>query len=86
MKKINSLLSRFAGLLDKKTAIKETVALVISKSINKEVSPGCIFVSESVLEIEVSPTVKNEIKLKEQSILEELEGSHKLFFNRVLYR
>lgn len=86
MKNLNSLLSRFSKLLDKKTVIKEVIASIISANIGKSISTDDIFIEEGVLEIHSSPVVKNEIKIKEKNILSELQDTHNIYISRVLYK
>jgi hypothetical protein len=86
MQNLRALLERFAKVLNKDTHFKESVSAVIQARTGAVVSPDKISLKEGVLQIEASPAVKNEIRLKEESIRSELKELHNISISRVLYK
>jgi len=86
MKDFPTLLKRIFKALNKDTLERESVLFELKNNAGVTLSPENIFIREGVLEISASPTVKNEIKLKEELILNTLKNGHNLSYNRVLYK
>jgi hypothetical protein len=86
MKDISSLLKRFSNLLNKKEVDQEVVATVIEGYVGRKPTLKEIFIEGTVLEISTSPIIKNEIRLKEDKILEDLKRVHNIHISRVLYK
>ncbi|MEK7176174.1 MAG: hypothetical protein AAB695_02240 [Patescibacteria group bacterium] len=80
MKNLLELLDRFSKVLNKNTETKNTIIRIIKEKTNIELKSNQINLKNDVLEIESSPTIKNEIKLKEDFLKQELKVS------RILYK
>lgn len=86
MYKLTSLLERFTKLLDKDSLIKESIVNTIKERTNVSVDPQKINLKEGVLEITASSVGKNEIRLKEELIKDELKEVYKIVITRFLYK
>lgn len=86
MHNLNSLLERFAKILNKDSLIKEAIANTIKERARVILDPSQINLKEGVLEITAGPVAKNELRLKEDSIKEELRESRKIVITRILYK
>lgn len=86
MKEFNSLLKKLYIALNKDTLERENVLYTLKNSAGITLTTGDIFIKDGVLEISASPTVKNEIKLKEEAILNSLKSGFNLSYSRVLYK
>ncbi len=86
MKNLFHLLERFSRSLNKDTLFKETIAQTIFERTNIKINPENLAFKEGVLELEGSPAVNNEIKLKEASIREELKERYQINVTRILYK
>ncbi|MEK7227510.1 MAG: hypothetical protein AAB641_01300 [Patescibacteria group bacterium] len=82
MKNLSRLLERFSNILNRNTETKNTIIKIIKDKTNIELKSDRINLRNGVLEIESSPAAKNEIKLKEEFIVNELKG----FVSRILYK
>jgi len=80
MKGLDSLLNRILVALNKEKTFKKLVIETIKKETGIILDTKHVFIKDGVLEIDASPAVKNEIKLKEDSLKTELKIS------RVLYK
>jgi hypothetical protein len=86
MKNLFNLLERFSRSLNKDTLLKETIAETILERTNIKLNPENLLLKEGVLELNGSPAVNNEIKLKEEGIKEELRERYKINILRILYK
>ncbi len=86
MKNILSLLERFKKLLDKDDLIKESIVNIVKERTRVTLDPSKINLKEGVLEITASPAGKNEIRLKEEIIKDELKEVQKIVITRILYK
>lgn len=86
MENLSKLLERFAKVLNKDRNVKEVVSQVVLARTRVSLSHESISLKEGVLEINTSPAAKNEIRLKEEAILNELKELHKLPISRILYK
>lgn len=86
MKNLNSLLERLSRVLNKDELIKSSVVSVLRDSVGVTISTNKINLKEGVLEVEASPAIKNEIKLKEERIKDELKEVYKINLIRILYK
>ncbi|OHA92322.1 MAG: hypothetical protein A3J09_02495 [Candidatus Zambryskibacteria bacterium RIFCSPLOWO2_02_FULL_51_21] len=80
MKNLSKLLERFSNILNKDTETKNTIIRIIKDKTNIELKSNQINLKNGVLEVEASPVVKNEIRLKEDLLKQELKIS------RILYK
>ena len=80
MKGLDSLLNRISNILNKEELRKKSILDVIREKTKITLNPEQIFLKNGVLEIEASPVAKNEIKLKEDFLKQELKIS------RILYK
>ena len=86
MKNISSLLERLTKFLNKDELRKQKVIETIEEKTKIKLNPKNIFIKEGVLELEASPVVKNEIRLKEEEIKNILRNKHNIIVGRVLYK
>jgi hypothetical protein len=86
MKEFSSLLKKLYSALNKETVERENVLFVLKNNAGITLKSGDIFIKDGVLEICASPTVKNEIKLKEEAVLSSLKTAFNLSYSRVLYK
>ncbi len=80
MKGLDSLLNRISSILDEEELRKKSIQDFIREKTKVTLNLEQIFLKDGVLEIEASPSAKNEIKLKEDLLKRELKIS------RILYR
>jgi len=85
VKNLNELTRKIYNSLNRDTLLKEKVIEVIKTHTNITLEPKKLFIKESLLEIEASPAVKNEISLKQETILFKLK-ENKINIKRLLYR
>ncbi len=86
MKNLLSLLERFSRILNKDVFIKESIAKVIEGKTKISLTPDNFLLKEGVLEINSSPVAKNEIRLKEDIIKDELREVHHIFISKIFYK
>ena len=86
MKEFGTLLKKIYASLNKDVLERENILYTLKTTTGITLTSSDLFIREGVLEISASPVVKNEIKLKEQAILEALKSSYNLSYNRVLYK
>jgi hypothetical protein len=87
MKDLTSLLGRFLKSLGKDTLAKETIVEAVQRTTNITLSAEEVSVKENVLTLDISsPAKKNEIKLKEQKILIEIQERTGQNINKVFYK
>jgi len=70
MRTLSSLLERVVGALHADSILKSGVCAAIKECIGGTVSENDISVKEGVLTIHASPALKNELRLKEQKVLD----------------
>jgi hypothetical protein len=85
MRQLTALLERFKNSLGRDTISREMVASCIEELTGIRVLPEQMSLKEGVLSLNISPVKKNEIKLKEQMILDALWNLHKIKIGRVFY-
>lgn len=85
MKNLLTLLERFSKSLHKDTLTREAVCEAILHSTGIKLSPDAVTLKDGVLTISASATAKNEMRLKEERIRDELKGA-KVAFSRIIYR
>lgn len=86
MKDFTTLLKKVYASLNKDTLERENILYTLKNTTGVTLTSSDVFVREGVLEISASPVVKNEIKLKEDTILNTLKTSYNLSYRRVLYK
>ncbi|MDQ3089719.1 MAG: hypothetical protein M3Q24_01020 [bacterium] len=86
MKDFSELLKKIYASLNKDTLEKENVLLELKNCTGAKLDSSSVFIRDGVLEISASPTLKNEIKLKEERLLTALKNNHKLSYTRILYK
>jgi hypothetical protein len=85
MKNLRNLLERFTNSLNKDSLFKETVVDSIRNQTSITLNPDNISLKEGVLSIEAGATQKNEMRMKESMILNELKD-RKVPVSKILYR
>lgn len=85
MQNLQKLLERFSRALDKDGALKSVVIETVQKKTGAQLKKENISLKEGVLEISAGASMKNELKLKESAILEEL-ALRGVKIGRVLYK
>jgi hypothetical protein len=86
MKDFGSLLKKIYTSLNKDTLERENILYTLKNTTGVTLTSSDVFVREGVLEISASPVVKNEIRLKEDAILNTLKNSYNLSYSRVMYK
>ncbi|MFZ2048895.1 MAG: hypothetical protein WAV25_01185 [Minisyncoccia bacterium] len=86
MKDINALLERFKKSLGDDSYIKEEIIKGVEEKIKITLSSKEISLKNGVLEINTSPVKKNEIKLKEESLIKLLSKQKGLPINKIFYK
>ena len=86
MKDFSLLLKKVYASLNKDTQERENILYTLKNTTGVTLTSSDVFVREGVLEISASPVIKNEIKLKEDAILNTLKTSYNLSYSRVLYK
>ncbi|MBX4181455.1 hypothetical protein KW807_01150 [Candidatus Parcubacteria bacterium] len=85
MKNLFSLLERFTKVLDRGKLTKENIIKVVESQTRIILKEEDIHLKEGVLEINTSPVVKNEIRLKEEAIRSELKEAYNIKISFVRY-
>ena len=86
MRNIQSLLERFAKALNRDGIAKSAVVDVVRTRARVTLTQDQVSFKDGVLKIEISSAVaKNEIRLKEEGIMDELRGLYKLPVRKILY-
>ncbi len=85
MQNLARLLERFTKSLNKDALTKEAIALTIGHRIGLQLSPESFTIKDGVLSISASAVAKNEMRMKEESILAELRAQ-KVPVSRILYK
>lgn len=85
MRNLSSLLNRLTRALDKDSFTKESVIDVVTNLTGAKLTKEDIRIKEGVLEIQTTPGAKNEIRMKEERIKDELR-SREVFITRILYK
>ncbi len=86
MKEFGTLLKKLYSSLNRDVLERENILYTLKTTTGITLTSSDLFIREGVLEISASPVVKNEIKLKEEAILEALKNSYNLSYSRVLYK
>jgi len=86
MKNLSSLLERFAKSLGRNVLDKEIVLHTIEDLTSIRLNEEDVSIKEGVLEITSSPLKNNEIKLKEDKIINELRSHKATFINKIFYK
>ena len=86
MKNLFHLLERFSRSLNKDTLTKETIIETIREHTNISLKAEALNVKEGVLELQGSPTINNEIRLKEEGLKTELKERYHINITRILYK
>jgi hypothetical protein len=75
MIEIKDLLERFGNILLKEELKKEAIKEILSKAINFEIKKEDIKIKNGVVYLKIKPIYKNEIFLKKDQIIQEVEKS-----------
>jgi len=86
MKNLTALLERLTKVLNKDEILKSSVIDAIKNKAHISLASDKILIREGILEIEASPAVKSEIRLKEELIRSELKEVYNVNIVRVLYK
>ena len=86
MKNLLQLLERFTKSLHKDTLAKEALSQIVADATRISLPPENFSLKDGVLSITASPSVKNEIRLKEETIKEALKRFRGVNVSRVLYK
>lgn len=79
MRGLNSLLGRVSNALNREGLHKKLIIDVIEKKTKITLKPEQVFLKNGILEIKAHPVLKNEIKLKEDLLKQELKVLRILF-------
>lgn len=85
MEELNKLLGRVKQSLDRDVNDREIVALCIREIFGFDVRLEDISIKNDTLRIQTSPVKRNEIKLKEDALLEKVSQRTKLKLKNVAY-
>ena len=87
MKDLSSLLGRFLKSLGKDVLAKETVVEAVERATGFSLAPDEISIKENILTFSInSQAKKNEIRLKEEKILDEIHGRTGQNINKIFYK
>lgn len=86
MKDLFKLLERFSRSLNQDRAIKEAIARVIGERVGVAFDIERLALKDGVLTLNAGATLKNEIRLKEEAIKDELRETHHILVTRVIYK
>jgi hypothetical protein len=86
MKDFGSLLKKVYASLNKDTLERENILYTLKNTTGVTLTSSDVFIRDGVLEISASPVIKNEIRLKEDAVLNTLKNSYNLSYSRVLYK
>lgn len=86
MKNLSDLLNKFTQSLNRDSLIKKKVIEAVKNKTNITLPEEVVSVKNGVLEINSSPSIHSEIRLKEEAILQELRETTAINFSRVLYK
>ena len=86
MRNLLDLLGRFTKSLNKNSLVKEGVSTIIQKNTKVSLLPESFSLKDGVLTISTSPSAKNEIILKEESIKSELRETYNIFVSKMLFK
>ena len=86
MENLSKLLERFSKILKRDASTKEAIAKVIRDRTRVSLKPEDFTLKDGVLEVNASAVAKNEIRLKEDSIKNELKSSHNLSISKIFYK
>ena len=86
MRNLLDLLGRFTKSLNKNSLVKEGVSTIIQKNTKVSLLPENFSLKDGVLTISTSPSAKNEIILKEESIKSELRETYNIFVSKMLFK
>ena len=86
MKNLLNLLERFSKVLNKDTLTKEAIAKVVEEKTKVHLARENFTLKDTILEISSGSSAKNEIRLKEDLIKDELKNSHQILVSRIFYK
>ena len=86
MKTISSLLERITKSLGKSTLLKESIISIVQEKTGALLLEKDISFKDGVLEITASPALKNELRMKEESIKGAVRNATGANIVRVLYK
>ena len=87
MKDLSSLLGRFLKSLGKDILVKETVVEAVERATGFSLTPEEVSIKENMLTFTIlSQVKKNEIRLKEEKILDEIKGRTGQNINKIFYK
>ena len=85
MRNLTSLLQRITKSLNRNELTQTNIISTIKKLTKVELRHEDISLQNGVLSISLNPTAKNEVRLKEAGIIEDLR-SRQIYINRILYK
>ncbi len=86
MENLHKLLERFKRSLDKDLVARAAVMEAVKKVTGAALKEENISIKDGVLGISAGATLKNELKIKEKAVLEELKNTHHVRIGRILYK
>ncbi|MDO8565534.1 MAG: hypothetical protein Q7R67_02865 [bacterium] len=86
MENLSKLLERFSKILNRDASTKEAIASVIAERTKVSLKPEDFTLKDGVLEVNASAVAKNEIRLKEEMIKDELKNIHRLSISKIFYK
>lgn len=86
MRNISDLLKRFTNSLNKDAIARGAIAEAILTSTGIKILPENISLKDGVLSISAGAAAKNEMRLKEERIVETARGIYNIHITRVIYK
>ena len=86
MHNLKSLLERFTNSLNKDEITRGAVREAVLVSTGVKLSLENITLKDGVLTISAGAAAKNEIRLKEEAIKQELKALHQVNISRIIYK
>mgnify|MGYP001591071573 CR=1 FL=1 len=86
MRNISDLLKRFTNSLNKDSIARQAVGEVVFSITHVNLSPENISLKDGILSITAGAAAKNEMRLKEDAILDTLKGRYSIRVSRVIYK
>lgn len=86
MRNISDLLKRFTNSLNKDAIARGVIAEAVLTSTGIKILPENISLKDGVLSISAGAAAKNEMKLKEERIIEAARNIHNIRITRIIYK
>lgn len=86
MQNLQKFLERFTKSLNKDAIIKGAVIDVVRKRVGPTLKEENVSIKDGILEISCGAALKNELRIKEKGLLEELNGTYGVKVAKVRYK